>query len=209
MYSPAGDQLVTGCPRPSRAVTHPSSRRSPSRARSRLRRQQRDSADRLRQDARSRQLQRDPSCKSAPSTAGSTGSCSRRPTSQPSGTTSSSRGRGRRAGRQLRRVPRKRQYAEAQSVYPRVLDRRRDGWTLTDLFENIYLRQAARTSTTSSPSTRSPGPISPSRTLSTTMAQILGNSTTSPAEPRGALESDFRQSVTKAFKSEVPNAPPR
>ena len=33
-----------------------------------------------------------------------------------------------------------------------------DGWTLTDMFENIYLRTFARRSTTSCPSTRSSGP---------------------------------------------------
>ena len=35
-----------------------------------------------------------------------------------------------------------------------------DGWTLTDLFENIYIRTAGRRSTTSSPRTRSRGPTS-------------------------------------------------
>ena len=35
------------------------------------------------------------------------------------------------------------------------------GWTLTDWFENVYLRRPARRCTTSSPSTRSRGPTSP------------------------------------------------
>ncbi|WXK62690.1 extracellular solute-binding protein [Nonomuraea sp. N2-4H] len=37
------------------------------------------------------------------------------------------------------------------------------GWTLTDLFENVYLSTAGRRTTTSSPSTRSRGPTTPSR----------------------------------------------
>ena len=39
-----------------------------------------------------------------------------------------------------------------------------DGWTLTDLFENIYIRTAGAESTTSSPRTRSRGRTSRSRT---------------------------------------------
>ena len=102
--------------------------------------------------------------RSAPSTGSSTGSSSRRATSRRSGTTPTrSRtpaSRRRRPGRSSRR-PRTRSRPRASPAYSIG---GADGWTLTDLFENIYLRQAgagevrrcSRRTRSSGPTRRSP-----------------------------------------------------
>ena len=65
-----------------------------------------------------------------------------------------------------------------------------DGWTLTDLFENIYLRSSGRRSTTRCPRTRSSGPTRRSTTALKSMAQIIGNSTNIAGGTSGALQPD-------------------
>ena len=78
----------------------------------------------------------------ARSTASPTACCSRRPTSRPSGTTSRSSSR-RASSRRRTSTPSSRTPKTLRSSGTRAYSiGAADGWTLTDLFENIYLRQA-------------------------------------------------------------------
>ncbi len=79
-----------------------------------------------------------------------------------------------------------------------------DGWTLTDLFENIYLRQAGpglydRLATHAIPWTH------PSvKAALRTMAQIVGDGENVAGGTSGALQTDFPTSVSQVFRT-----PPR
>src|SRR5262245_12876145 len=76
-----------------------------------------------------------------------------------------------------------------------------DGWTLTDLFENIYLRQAGAAKYDQL-STHAIKWTDPSvKTALTTMAQILGDAQNVAGGSQGALQVDFPGSVTQVFGS--------
>jgi alpha-glucoside transport system substrate-binding protein len=74
-----------------------------------------------------------------------------------------------------------------------------DGWTLTDLFENIYLRQAgpAKYDQLSKHQIKWTDP-SVKKAL-TTMAQVVGNSSNIAGGTSGALQTDFPTSVSNVF----------
>ena len=74
-----------------------------------------------------------------------------------------------------------------------------DGWTLTDLFENIYLRQAGPAKydklTTHKIKWTDPSVKAALRT----MAQVLGDTGNIPGGKSGALQTDFPTSVTQVL----------
>jgi hypothetical protein len=74
-----------------------------------------------------------------------------------------------------------------------------DGWTLTDLFENIYLRTfgAAKYNQLSEHKIKWTDPSV--KTALTTMGQILGDTSNIAGGASGALQYGFNQSVTNAF----------
>jgi alpha-glucoside transport system substrate-binding protein len=74
-----------------------------------------------------------------------------------------------------------------------------DGWTLTDLFENIYLRQAgpAKYDALSTHKIKWTDP-SVKKAL-TTMAQVIGQSDNIAGGTTGALQTDFPTSVSNVF----------
>jgi alpha-glucoside transport system substrate-binding protein len=76
-----------------------------------------------------------------------------------------------------------------------------DGWTLTDLFENIYLRQAGPAKydqlTTHTIKWTDPSVISALKT----MAQVLGDTQNIAGGTSGALQTDFPTSVDQVFQS--------
>jgi alpha-glucoside transport system substrate-binding protein len=76
-----------------------------------------------------------------------------------------------------------------------------DGWTLTDLFENIYLRQAgpAKYDQLSSHKIKWTDPSVKSALR--TMALVLGDKAAIPGGTRGALQTDFSTSVSQVFTS--------
>ena len=76
-----------------------------------------------------------------------------------------------------------------------------DGWTLTDLFENIYLRTygVAKYDALAAHKTKWTDP-SVKKAL-TDMGQIVGNSANLAGGTSGALQYDFNDSVTNAFSS--------
>ncbi len=76
-----------------------------------------------------------------------------------------------------------------------------DGWTLTDLFENIYLRQAGPAKYDQL-ATHKIKWTDPSVTAALkTMAQVLGNSSYIAGGTSGALQTDFPTSVSQAFST--------
>jgi alpha-glucoside transport system substrate-binding protein len=75
-----------------------------------------------------------------------------------------------------------------------------DGWTLTDLFENIYLRQAGPDKYDQLAEHEIPWTDQSVKTALRTMAQIVGDSGNIVGGTAGALETDFPTSVTNAFK---------
>ena len=75
-----------------------------------------------------------------------------------------------------------------------------DGWTLTDLFENIYLRQAGPDKYDQLAEHKIPWTDQSVKTALRTMAQIVGDSGNIVGGTAGALETDFPTSVTNAFK---------
>jgi ABC-type Fe3+ transport system substrate-binding protein len=80
-----------------------------------------------------------------------------------------------------------------------------DGWTLTDLFENIYLRQAGGDKYDQL-STHAIKWTDPSvKTALKSMGQILGDSSNIVGGTSGALETDFPTSVSNVF-SDKPKA---
>jgi alpha-glucoside transport system substrate-binding protein len=80
-----------------------------------------------------------------------------------------------------------------------------DGWTLTDMFENIYLRQAGADKYDQLAEHQIPWTDQSVKDALKTMAQIVGDSNNIAGGTSGALETDFPQSVTNAFK-ENPDA---
>jgi len=76
-----------------------------------------------------------------------------------------------------------------------------DGWTLTDLFENIYLRQAgaAKYSMLTSHKIKWTDP-SVTAALKT-MGQVLGNSANLAGGTSGAVQTDFPTSVNNVFQT--------
>jgi len=76
-----------------------------------------------------------------------------------------------------------------------------DGWTLTDLFENIYLRQAGGDKYDQL-STHAIKWTDPSvKTALKSMADVLGDSSNMVGGTSGALETDFPTSVSNVFTS--------
>ena len=76
-----------------------------------------------------------------------------------------------------------------------------DGWTLTDLFENIYLRQAgpAKYDQLSTHKIKWTDPSV--KAALKTMGQIVGNSADIAGGTSGALQTDFPTSVSQVFAS--------
>jgi alpha-glucoside transport system substrate-binding protein len=75
-----------------------------------------------------------------------------------------------------------------------------DGWTLTDMFENIYLRQAGPEQYDQLATHEIPWTDQSVKDALETMARIVGDSGNIVGGTSGALEADFPTSVTNAFK---------
>ena len=77
-----------------------------------------------------------------------------------------------------------------------------DGWTLTDLFENIYLRQAgpAKYALLTAPQDQVDGSRRSTAALKT-MAQVIGDSANMAGGTSGAVQTDFPTSVNNVFES--------
>jgi alpha-glucoside transport system substrate-binding protein len=75
-----------------------------------------------------------------------------------------------------------------------------DGWTLTDMFENIYLRQAGPDKYDQLADHKIKWTDQSVKDALRTMAQIVGDTNNIAGGTSGALEADFPQSVTNAFK---------
>jgi alpha-glucoside transport system substrate-binding protein len=80
-----------------------------------------------------------------------------------------------------------------------------DGWTLTDMFENIYLRQAGPEKYDQLATHDIPWTDQSVKDALKTMARIVGDTGNIVGGTAGALETDFPGSVTNAFK-ENPDA---
>jgi alpha-glucoside transport system substrate-binding protein len=77
-----------------------------------------------------------------------------------------------------------------------------DGWTLTDLFENIYLRQAGAEKYDQLAEHRIPWTDQSVKDALETMARIVGDTDNIAGGVSGALQADFPTSVTRAFKDD-------
>jgi alpha-glucoside transport system substrate-binding protein len=77
-----------------------------------------------------------------------------------------------------------------------------DGWTLTDLFENIYLRQAGEEKYDQLAEHRIPWTDQSVKDALRTMARIVGDTGNIAGGTAGALETDFPGSVQNAFKQD-------
>ena len=77
-----------------------------------------------------------------------------------------------------------------------------DGWTLTDLFENIYLRQAGGEKYDQLATHDIPWTDQSVKDALETMARIVGDTGNIAGGTAGALETDFPGSVTNAFKED-------
>jgi ABC-type glycerol-3-phosphate transport system substrate-binding protein len=77
-----------------------------------------------------------------------------------------------------------------------------DGWTLTDLFENIYLRQAGPEMYDQLAEHEIPWTDPSVKDALRTMAQIFADTENIAGGVEGALETDFATSVTNAFKED-------
>jgi alpha-glucoside transport system substrate-binding protein len=80
-----------------------------------------------------------------------------------------------------------------------------DGWTLTDLFENIYLRQAGADKYDQLTQHKIPWTDPSVKTAFQTMAQVIGDTNNIAGGTTGALQADFPTSVTQVF-SDPPKA---
>ena len=80
-----------------------------------------------------------------------------------------------------------------------------DGWTLTDLFENIYLRQAGPDKYDQLSTHEIPWTDQSVKDALTTMAKVVGDTQNIAGGTSGALEADFPKSVTQVF-SDPPKA---
>ena len=76
-----------------------------------------------------------------------------------------------------------------------------DGWTLTDLFENIYLRTFGAAKYNALSAHKIKWTDKSVTTAMKTMAQIIGNSSNLAGGTSGALQYGFNDSVTNAFSS--------
>jgi alpha-glucoside transport system substrate-binding protein len=76
-----------------------------------------------------------------------------------------------------------------------------DGWTLTDLFENIYLRQAGVTKYNQLTAHRIKWTDPTVTTALNTMAQVIGTSANMAGGTSGAVQTDFPTSVNNVFES--------
>jgi alpha-glucoside transport system substrate-binding protein len=74
-----------------------------------------------------------------------------------------------------------------------------DGWTLTDLFENIYLRQAGPTKYDQLSKHQIKWTDASVKKALTTMAAVVGNSSNIAGGTSGALQTDFPTSVSNVF----------
>lgn len=74
-----------------------------------------------------------------------------------------------------------------------------DGWTLTDLFENVYLRQAGPARYTALAEHGIPWTDPSVKRALRTMAQVLGDSSNIVGGTAGALRTDFPTSVSNVF----------
>jgi alpha-glucoside transport system substrate-binding protein len=81
-----------------------------------------------------------------------------------------------------------------------------DGWTLTDLFENIYLRQAGPDKYDQLAKHEIPWTDQSVKDALRTMAKIVGDTGNIAGGVAGALQTDFPGSVTKAFKEDPDGA---
>jgi alpha-glucoside transport system substrate-binding protein len=79
-----------------------------------------------------------------------------------------------------------------------------DGWTLTDLFENIYLRQAGPDKYDQLSEHRIPWTDASVRSALRTMAQVLGDRANIVGGSQGALQTEFPAAVEAVFQD-----PPR
>ena len=76
-----------------------------------------------------------------------------------------------------------------------------DGWTLTDLFENIYLRQAGPDMYDKLTNHEIKWTDPSVKQALTTMAQVIGDTNNIPGGTSQALQTDFPTSVTNVFSS--------
>ena len=74
-----------------------------------------------------------------------------------------------------------------------------DGWTLTDLFENIYLRQAGADEVRPADEAQIKWTDPSVKKALTTMGEILGDSENMVGGTSGALQTDFPTSVSNVF----------
>ena len=74
-----------------------------------------------------------------------------------------------------------------------------DGWTLTDLFENIYLRQAGAAKYDQLSDHKIPWTDPSVKTALTEMGKVLGDSKNINGGSSGALQTNFPDSVTAVF----------
>jgi alpha-glucoside transport system substrate-binding protein len=76
-----------------------------------------------------------------------------------------------------------------------------DGWTLTDLFENIYLRQAGQALYLKLTAHKIPWTDPSVKDALTTMGAVLGNSADLYGGTSGAVQTDFPTSVNNVFQN--------
>ena len=81
-----------------------------------------------------------------------------------------------------------------------------DGWTLTDLFENIYLRQAGAAKYNLLSAHKLKWTDSTVTAALKTMAQVLGNSANLVGGTSGAVQTDFPTSVNNVFQTPAKGA---
>jgi ABC-type glycerol-3-phosphate transport system substrate-binding protein len=74
-----------------------------------------------------------------------------------------------------------------------------DGWTLTDLFENIYIRQAGPAKYDQLSDHKIPWTDPSVKTALSTMAQVIGDTKNIAGGQSGALQTNFPDSVTNVF----------
>jgi alpha-glucoside transport system substrate-binding protein len=74
-----------------------------------------------------------------------------------------------------------------------------DGWTLTDLFENIYLRQAGEQKYDQLTNHKIPWTDPSVKQALTSMAQVLGDTSNIAGGTSGALQTEFPASVEQVF----------
>jgi alpha-glucoside transport system substrate-binding protein len=76
-----------------------------------------------------------------------------------------------------------------------------DGWTLTDLFENVYIRQAGAAKYDALTNHKIKWTDATVKATLKTMAQVLGDSGNIPGGTSGALQTDFPTSVSQVLST--------